>query len=414
MNDTPQIKNRNFWLGVYNGIFIAVSDAFLNSGLVLAPFLSKLGAPPVLIGFIPALRVGGWFLPQLLVASRLAHKTHKLPSYRNMSIVRTIACVLMTLAAFWLKDNSQLIAVTLLMLAIVAFASGVSGVAFTDVTSKVVPHSRLGSFWVLRNVTGGVLALGAGFTLRWLLTHVLFPQNFAIIFLLGTVFAAAAYWAFCLINEPPSRVSAKESFRHMLRRIPKTLRENSSFRRYLRVRFLALLALLADPFYVIYALQKLSAPEMVIGTLVIVTTLTSIVTNFAFRGLANKGNNVTIFQIGIIFLLLAPLCALVVTQWQLYVLTFIFSTAGQAALGIAAWNLLHALAPEEDRALYIGASNSLLALPSFAPILAGVVVSLLGFKVMFVMALASAIAALGFAFRFQDLRALDVRALGES
>ena len=41
MTGTP--NKRNFYLGVYNGILIAVSDALLNSGLVLAPFLSKLG-----------------------------------------------------------------------------------------------------------------------------------------------------------------------------------------------------------------------------------------------------------------------------------------------------------------------------------------------------------------------------------
>jgi MFS family permease len=409
--DESLSKNRNFRLGVYNGILIAVSDAFLNSGLVLAPFLSKLGASPVLIGLIPALRVGGWLLPQLLVASRLAHKPYKLSSYRNMSIVRAIAFALMTTATFFLSDQGWLIIITIFMLAIVAFASGVSSVAFTDVTSKIVPHSRLGSFWVLRNVIGGCLALGAGLTLRWLLSHVGFPQNFAIIFLLGTLFATAAYWAFCIVDEPAGRTSSKQSFGKMLRRIPQVIREDSSFRRYMRVRFLALLALLADPFYAVYALQKLSAPESVIGVLVILTTITSIVTNFSFRRQANQGNNVTIFQVGIAFLLLAPLCAILMPTWQSYLLTFIFSTAGQASLGIAAWNLLHALAPEEDRALYIGASNSLLALPSFAPILAGLFVSFAGFKSTFILALMSAAVALAFAFRFQDLRLLDRKAL---
>lgn len=404
-------KNRNFWLGVYNGILIAVSDAFLHSGLVLAPFLAKLGASPILIGLIPSLRVGGWLLPQLFVASRLAHKPYKLSSYRNMSILRAIAFALMTAAAFMVNSQHWLIVITLLMLAIVAFASGVSSVAFTDVTSKVVPHSRLGTFWVLRNVIGGALALGAGFTLRWLLSHVTFPLNFAFIFLLGTVFAAVAYAAFCLIKEPPGRITSPQSFTTMLRRIPGVLNQDVSFRRYLRVRFLGLLALLADPFYAIYAIQKLSAPEGVIGTLVILTTLTSIVTNFAVRRAANQGKNVTIFQMGIAFLLMAPLCALAFTQWQLYLLVFVCSTAGQAALGIAAWNLLHALAPEEDRPLYIGASNSILALPSFAPILAGIVISLAGFKLMFVLALLSAGTAVAFSFRFQELRALDRKAL---
>ena len=66
--------NRNFWLGVYNGILVNGGEAFFHSGLVLAPFLAALGAPAWAIGLIPTIRIGGWFLPQLFVASRLAHQ----------------------------------------------------------------------------------------------------------------------------------------------------------------------------------------------------------------------------------------------------------------------------------------------------------------------------------------------------
>ena len=80
--------NRNFWLGVYNGVLVNGGEAFFHSSLVLAPFLAALGAPAWVIGAIPALRVGGWFLPQLFVATRLAHVPFKLPLYRRTSTVR--------------------------------------------------------------------------------------------------------------------------------------------------------------------------------------------------------------------------------------------------------------------------------------------------------------------------------------
>jgi MFS family permease len=410
----PKSANKNFWYGVWNGILINASEAFFNSGLVLAPFLAGLGASPVVIGLVPALRVGGWFLPQLLVANRLAGEPYKLPSYRRTSWFRSGAFALLCLATFVIPNYHWLIVAIVVLLGVVAFGGGITGVAFTDVTGKVVPHNRLGTFWVLRNAGGGVLALGAGFLLKWILgSDIAFPYNFGIILVIGTVLAAVAYWVFGLIDEPPGKPATKEPLRHMIGRIPTLLRENSSFRRYLRVRSFILIALLGDPFYAIYAQKRLGAPEGELGTFIIVATLASILANFAVRRAANKGYNVLLLQIGSSFLIVASLIAVFADTWQWVIPILIASATGQAAINIAVWNLLYTVSPEAERPLYIGVTNTLMALPSFAPILAGVIISLLGYRATFVVALLSALVALAFSFRFADLKALDVKLAGD-
>ncbi len=408
--------NRNFWLGVYNGIFINGAEAFFHSSLVLAPFLAGLGAPGWVIGLIPALRVGAWFLPQLLVASRLAHQSFKLPWYRRMSLLRVSAFSLMTLTVFVFSDQPTVVmVVSLAMIALNSIAGGVSGVPFADVTAKVVPHYRLGTFWALRNAIGGVLALLSGLVLRRILeSDIPFPQNFGYLFLLGTLLTAISYLAFSLVREPAGKPSMKEPFRRMIRRIPQVLRQDASFRRYLRVRFLALFALLAEPFYAIYALRTLEAPASAIGLFVILATGASIASNFLFRKPADKAKNVSVLQVSILLLLLAPLTALLISSWQLFGVVFMLSAAGQAGMGIAAWNLLYAVSPEADRPLYVGTANSLLSLPSLAPIFAGGLVDLIGFRVTFAVALVVAALALAFSFRFKELRALDIAALSRN
>jgi Major Facilitator Superfamily len=411
--NNQKTANRNFWYGVYNGIIINASEVFFNSGLVLAPFLAGLGASPIVIGLVPALRVGGWFLPQLLVAHRLAGEPYKLPSYRRISWLRSIAFLLLSLATFVISDHGWLVVAVVVLLGVVAFGGGVSGVAFTDVTGKVVPHNRLGTFWVLRNAGGGILALGAGFLLRWILgSEIAFPYNFGIILAIGTALAALAYWVFGLIDEPPGKPSAKESLGQMIGRIPSLLRENSSYRRYLRVRSFVLIALLADPFYAIYAQRRLNAPEGELGTFIIVMTLASIAANFALRRPANKGRNVLILQIGIGCLVTASLLAFFAPTWQWIIAVLIASATGQAAVNIAVWNLLYTVSPEAERPLYIGVTNTLMALPSFAPIVAGVIVTLFGYRATFVLALLCGISALAFSFRFADLKALDSKLAG--
>ncbi|MBA2667035.1 MAG: hypothetical protein H0U69_08370 [Trueperaceae bacterium] len=408
--------NRNFWLGVYNGILINGAEAFFHSALVLAPFLAALGAPAWAIGLIPALKVGGWFLPQLFVASRLAHQPFKLPLYRRTSTLRIIAFAALTATVFIAGDRPEIVVpVTLAMIAVNSIAGGIGGVPFADVTAKVVPHYRLGTFWALRNAIGGVLALLSGLVLRRVLdSDLAFPTDFGVVFALGLVLTAGAYLAFGLVREPPGIPALKEPMRAMLRRLPSVLRRDVSFRRYLRVRFLALAALMAEPFYAVYAIAALDAPLAAVGTFVIVATFASIAVNFLFRRPADRAQNVSVLQISVAFMVAAPVVALIAPSWEWFGLVFALSAAGNSGMGIAAWNLLYAVSPAAERPLYVGVANSVLALPSLAPVGVGLVAAFTGFQAAFALAALVAATSLAFSFRFTELRALDRAALENS
>jgi len=405
--------NRNFWLGVYNGILVNGGEAFFHNSLVLAPFLAVLGAPAWAIGLIPAVRTGGWYVPQLFVASRLAHQPFKLPVYRRASTVRILAYVLMTVAVFTLGASPGLvIAIVLTALGVSAIAGGVSGVPFADVTAKVVPHYRLGTFWALRNAIGGGLALISGWVLTTLLDGPLpFPHDFAVVFALGTLLVGGAYLAFAFVREPAGPIAMREPLLAMVSRIPHVLQQDDSFRRYLRVRFLALAALLAEPFYAVHAINTLGASVRSLGVFVVVATFASITANFALRGMANRAQNVTVLQIAGVLLVLAPLAALTIPDPRAYVVVFALSAAGVSAMEIAAWNLLYAVSPAAERPLYVGVANSVLALPSLAPVVAGAVSVWTGFPPLFAVAAVVAASSLAFSFRFVRMRDLDRAAL---
>ena len=58
-------------MGVMNGVLFGLVDAFFAPSLVLAVFVSRLGGANVLVGLLPAIMAGGWFLPQFFVAGRV-------------------------------------------------------------------------------------------------------------------------------------------------------------------------------------------------------------------------------------------------------------------------------------------------------------------------------------------------------
>ena|SRR5690606_20684128 len=406
--------DRNFWLGVANGVFVNGGEAFFNSSLVIAPFLAQLGTSPIIIGLIPALRVGLFFLPQLLVANRLSHEPLKLKYYRVTSTVRNLAFFVMTGVVLFAGglDPAFVALVVVVMVAINAISSGVGGVPFADVTAKIVRHDRLGTFWAIRNVLGGGIALAAGFVLRAILdSDIAFPRNFGYIFLCGTVLASAGNTSFSLVKEPVGVAGIRRPLLGMLRYVPDLIRTDASLRRFLRVRLLGLAALLAEPFYGIHALTRLEAPESALGLYIIAATLAAIIANFSFRGPANKGFNVRLLQIGYGCYVLTLLSALLIQDWRLFSLVFMFASIGNAAVGSAAWNLLYAIAPAAERPLYIGIVNSMLALPSLLPILAGAAIVFIDLRVLFVMGSLLAVAAFAFSLRLRQLHALDQLAL---
>jgi hypothetical protein len=408
--------SQNFWLGVSNGVFMKGAGAFFHPTLVLAPFLATLGAPATVVGLMPAMMFAGWFLPQLFVASRIGHQPRKIFWYRYMTVIRVFSYVLMVAVVFGFPGSSALMVVTVVLgIGIVSLANGITGIPFADIVAKVVPHYRLGTFWVLRNAIGGALGLGSGFLLRNLLGgDISFPRNFAIVFLIGTVLSTVAYLSFSLVREPLGLAGQKQPFRRVISRIPDLLRNDRNFLQYLRVRFLARLALAADPFFAIYALKYLGAPASSLGLFVIVATSSAIVANLMFRAPANQGKNVLVFQVAIAFLIAAPVAALLLPSWQAFLLVFLCSAVGQAGLNIASWNLLYVVSPAEERSLYVGTANSLLSLPALAPIAAGVIVDLLGFGPVFVVAGVFGGAALVFALRSRGLVVLDKNALNQS
>src|SRR5699024_9801705 len=106
---------------------------------------------------------------------------------------------------------------------------------------------------------------------------------------------------------------------------------------------LGLAALLAEPFYAIYAIETLGAPESALGTYIIVATAAAVVGNFAIRRPADGGMNVTVLQAGFALTALAPLLALLAGSWQVFGLVFVLSAIANQVIGIAAFNLLYAI-----------------------------------------------------------------------
>jgi MFS family permease len=398
-------EQRNYIVGVFNGAFTQLGMNLAHPSLVLSVFIRVLGGSNTLIGLLPTIRFGGWFLPQFFVAPWIQPQQRKVPIAVGLEVFRVVAYALLGALCYTLgPSRPQLLLVLFFVLfSLTRLTAGTGALARTDAIGKVIPPHRRASFFALRNFTGGVLIFGAGFFIRYVLDEdhgQPFPLNFALFFLLSALFFLLALVFFSRVKEQPGPAdSPHHSLREQILRGPSLFRGDPAFRRYIWVRVLQNMVRLASPFYPIFALDILAAPESMVGFYLSAMTLARIFSNPLWQWIGRKRGNFFLTKVAALLTALEPVLA-VALPWGLrlagltvenngllpaYLFTLVFLVSGSSMSGrsIGFMALLLDLSPENERASYIGFVNTVLGVSTILTILAGAVIDWIGFAPIF-------------------------------
>lgn len=394
---------RNFRFGVANGIMFTLVDALVAPTLVMAWFISRLGAPNVLVGLLPAILTGGWFLPQLLVATRVQGLVRVIHWYRRVGVFRTLCMGLLALTTFLLAATPNLLLVAFFFLYVLyAVSAGMSGIPWLEMVGKVVAPRRRGSFFGLRNFWGGVLALLAAAPIGAILSEQLwgltFPYNFAFLFAVTAVVVGLGIGSWASIREPAAVIIAPQvTVRSILRRGMEVVRQDPDYRSFMLARILISLASIADPFYVVYAKTDLGAPAATVGLYIGAISIASLLSNFLWSPLSDRAGNRTLMVLTVVSVSMVPLLALLLSMlvgvvpsevlFASFALVFVLSGLALGAARIINNNMLLSIAPPAERATYIGFLNTVLGIVILVPVLGGVLVDIVGFQPLFVLSL---------------------------
>ncbi len=387
---------RNYRLGVANGVLFILAGALLDPTLVLVAFLSHLTHNPILLGLVAPINDGGWALPQLWVSGRLQSVRRKITYYQQTSAMRIGTWLVLVLAINLIHDPSWLLAAFFLTFSIGSLASGMSGLPFLEVVSKTIPPTRLGEFFAYRLGLGGLVSIGAGFLVRWLLDErspLAFPYNFGLLSFLFFLFGALALMAFNIVREPPDAVVIpRASFSGQIRAALLILRSDARYRRFILMQTALIIAGCATPFFAVYVQQQLGGPKEMVGVYLAVTVATNLAANLIFGRVSLRLGNQRVMTAAILAglgmsglvlalsLLPAPLglTGQAASYWLVPV--FIFYGLRGTGIGVAANSLLLEIAPEQSRSLYLGFYNTLIGLVILATGASGLVLELLGFQ----------------------------------
>jgi MFS family permease len=418
---TARTARRNFRLGLVNGIVFMIGEAFNDSGLVMALLMRQLGGSLAVVGLLPALKNGGWLLPQMIVGGRLQAQRYKLPVYRRSSIFRIIAYSAMVAAIFAIPvlPPEAVIGVILLCYAAYNLAGGTGSLGFQDVVAKVIPPRSRGRFFGIRQLVGGLLAfLLAGPLVQRLLaadSPLAFPLNFGVLAALSLVMIAIGLTSFMLIVEPPAEhVGPRLSLWAALRAAPGVLRRDHDYRWFIGARMLSRVGQIGEPFYVIYAVEQLQVPTSMVGIYLAVRSISAALSNLYWGRVSDRrGNRALLLQTGgmmalipLLVLALPPLLGPLGASgisWG-FVLVFLCIGAANDGANIAGLTYMMEIAPEAQRTSYIGFANTLLGIVTMLPVLGGVLVYLLGYVGIFWLGTLFSLLALGATLMLREPR----------
>jgi len=389
---------RAFLLNVTNGGLYIFAETLIDPNLVLVLFASQLTDSNLLLGAISAISSGGWFLPQLFVSGWVQTQPRKILVYRKAAIARMITWLALVVVLWFVREPFFLLAFFYLSYAAMQVMSGLGGIPFMDIVAKTIPQTWCARLFGWRLLIAGVLSVLGSRIVTWVLTSSLpYPRNYALLIFLASLLGGVAMLAFSLTREPPGPTREAASVLSQVRRGFQALRDDANYCNLLWGRSLLFLGLISIPFYTLLARRVLGAPDAVAGNYLAVTTATTLLVNLPLGWLVDrKGKRWGLRTaalgwagtalLGLLIAWAAQAGLLQGLSFPAYFLAYpLFALRGLFAPldNLAGHTLLLHVAPENDRALYLGFTNTWLGVVLLLSGLGGGLVDLLGFEALF-------------------------------
>ncbi|MBT5829588.1 MAG: MFS transporter [Candidatus Latescibacteria bacterium] len=405
---------RNTRLLVLNGGLMMMAMTFVSSDLVLPAFVQTLTASSVLVGLASSLMRIGWAWPQVFISRIVEPKPRKMPLFVIAGIGRSVIWFAAGAMTFWLGANNPmtLLVAFMVLYGIATSMMGITNVPWMDIIGKSVPSTERARMFAVRRLLGGVMAMGAGVAITYILSSqsgLNFPDNYAVLFMLSGIGTGLSVWAFGVIREPIEKGDRKKlAFVAYMVSGLNLLREDVNYRNLCILQFMWAFSMMAAPFYVPFAIEGYGMPIAYVGFFVSVMQFSSIFSNALWAWVGHHKGNHALLVYGTWFLGLSIVIPLL-TQWipsqdlrplqwagfgvainsqiLFYSLTFVFS--GFATSGMFTGRMTYVLdiAPPDRRPTYTSFMNMFMLPQGVLPILSGVLISWISYQNTFLLSL---------------------------
>lgn len=351
----------NFTVNLLDGAAFWLGLSFLSATTIVPLFVSKLTQNPFAIGLVAVIAQGSWFMPQLFTANAVERLARKKPVVINLGLfLERIPFWFIVIAAILARRSPKLaLLLFLVSYAWRGFGAGIVATAWQDMIARIFPVERRGRFFGTTMFVGAALGAAGASLSAWVLDRFPFPTNFIVIFAASALFITISWLFLALTREPVQPVTAPRlSNRQFWEDLPRILRRDHNFRRFLTGRLLLSLGEMGFGFVTVAAVQRWAVSDSTVGIYTAAYLVGQTAGNLAFGFLADRfGHLLSLELTGLAAMFAFALAWLAPTPAWYYL---VFVLLGIAVGGIIVSGILVVLefCPPEKRPTYTGMANT--------------------------------------------------------
>lgn len=404
---------RNYAAHFLHGMLGMTGFRLVNAPTFVPAYLHSISGSDAWVGLGAALQQLGSIVSPIAGASVLEHRRRVLPVSVTFGLLMRLQILGLALAG-WFLTGSMALTAALTFLFLLGLFQGPQRVAFQYLMAKVIPVRLRGRLNAWRNLTGGLIAAAMSWTAGvWLVAGQVWGNGYATTFFVSFVLTSLGLMALqMLMREPePPNVRARVALKDRLRDLPGLLRDDRGFMWFMVARSLAMGARIGQPFFFLYAAQKLGVsaaddPAAFGGLLALFSIAfmgADTVMNLVWGYLADRGGFRSIFLISCGLYVVSIGGLMMENSLAMAVLAFMGIGAAQSAYLMASTNIVLEYGGRDDMAMRMALSNTAEGLMgAMAPIIGALLVTAFSYQAAFGVALAFSIAALLVGWKLMD------------
>jgi len=384
---TEKISKINYFSFIWHGIFLSLASSFMDVHTIIPSMLIKAGGNSIMLGFLTAIMVGGAGLLQIVFAGFLSNKAHKKKPLLlgiNLRIIALLFLSLMLIKSASISNTAVIIFIFVLI-SLFSFSGSYANISYVDVMGKSILTEKRKQFFSVKQTISSLGIFISAIVVSAMLKHFSYPENYGILFLFAGLLLFIASLGFWKIEEISTKIRQKHNFKEYLRKIPREISHNPNLKNYLFIINNLGLGFSFIPFMILFAKSNFGLSYKLIGNFLLYKIIGMLITGFILYKRSQKFEYKKLLYFSFILGISLPILSLIFSNnLFIYQLIFVLSGVFITSYRISASGVLIEISNNENRAIYTGISGAGNILPTVFPLIAGILISILGYTTTFI------------------------------